>query len=763
MSLAFPALADPFPELNTFTSNENHVLDVVLIAKETQVTVGNEVVKSNVYVACYEADYDRDTGDCKPAGTGDQRQLYAGPHLRVRRGDHLKIWLVNKMGYNDGAPGTIPGDVGLATNLHTHGLIVRARGTGKDDQLPEDGSAGYEPDSIGDFIFEQAVSQVALLAPDGKPPSKGDGKKLNVDDTTLRYDILIPEGHPKGIFWFHPHYHGFAKEQVSGGMAGMIEVLDASDYLCTPKKGAKACEANDKIDFDKVGKREILLKDAQLTEVRAANLVDAATATMFYDQDPGFCDGLTAAPDGASWCGGNGMKWSFTVNGAEQPHWQGMPGGEVLRIQNASANITYNLCFETDAFTLEPGNAEPCRNALPFRVLSLDGVSFGASATENGDALRLRRRALLMPGSRIEIFLRNLENTDSCRGAQPTMSPQETDCPPSASWATASMHSMLYRTGGDDWPHVTLAKLDLLGEGSAVLAKNQGVMPAETTKNRDSLRSQDSDLCKSGKVRVLEGNERRRIYFAIVTDMRQPEGARERFLLGSVIVRKDEMGVIETNEDGSVIYSNSQDPSEQGQVPLSVFSHGAEGEGDISDLCVMSGVKETWELVNISKEVHNFHIHQNKFALGEEYLWGTADKMKVKTPDPVDQVDLQSSVIQLPQENPGNYIHDTIVVPRGAPECEAAEIDKNGKAAGFILPNPADPHGYFYDEARAGACRLSLGGLDEAQGAGAISVKIPFFDAQQIGKYVFHCHILEHEDLGMMASIRVLPSDGGTR
>ena len=34
-------------------------------------------------------------------------------------------------------------------------------------------------------------------------------------------------------------------------------------------------------------------------------------------------------------------------------------------------------------------------------------------------------------------------------------------------------------------------------------------------------------------------------------------------------------------------------------------------------------------------------------------------------------------------------------------------------------------------------------------------IKIPFLDFT--GKFVFHCHILAHEDGGMMATVEVLP------
>jgi hypothetical protein len=35
-----------------------------------------------------------------------------------------------------------------------------------------------------------------------------------------------------------------------------------------------------------------------------------------------------------------------------------------------------------------------------------------------------------------------------------------------------------------------------------------------------------------------------------------------------------------------------------------------------------------------------------------------------------------------------------------------------------------------------------------------------FRDPNAVGTFVYHCHLLEHEDLGMMGLIRVEPADG---
>ena len=40
---------------------------------------------------------------------------------------------------------------------------------------------------------------------------------------------------------------------------------------------------------------------------------------------------------------------------------------------------------------------------------------------------------------------------------------------------------------------------------------------------------------------------------------------------------------------------------------------------------------------------------------------------------------------------------------------------------------------------------------------GKVVIKIPFTNPEIVGRFPFHCHILEHEDAGMMATVRVIP------
>jgi len=96
-----------------------------------------------------------------------------GPTIRVRPGDVLTVRLRN--------------DLDEPTNLHTHGLHV-------------------SPSGDGDNIF-------VMVEP----------------GSTHTYTYRIPDDHPPGTFWYHPHHHGTVAAQVSGGLAGMIVVEDPAD------------------------------------------------------------------------------------------------------------------------------------------------------------------------------------------------------------------------------------------------------------------------------------------------------------------------------------------------------------------------------------------------------------------------------------------------------------------------------------------------------------------------------------------------------
>ena len=126
---------------------------------------------------------------------------------------------------------------------------------------------------------------------------------------------------------------------------------------------------------------------------------------------------------------------------------------------------------------------------------------------------------------------------------------------------------------------------------------------------------------------------------------------------------------------------------------------------DKATICLPLGrgntpVHERWELINLAGEDHNFHIHQTKF--------------RVLTKDEIEAAVLPETT------RDGAILHDNIPLQHADGTCVTV------------------------DDWRKGTCT-----------AHPIVVDIPFAIA---GDFVYHCHILEHEDGGMMARIRVRPS-----
>lgn len=103
-----------------------------------------------------------------------------GPTLRVSPGDTLRIALTN--------------DLEEATNLHVHGLHVSPQGN-------------------GDNVF------------------------LTVEPgATFVYEHRLPEDHPPGTYWYHPHHHGMVADQLYRGLYGAIVVDEPTDLPLTRER-----------------------------------------------------------------------------------------------------------------------------------------------------------------------------------------------------------------------------------------------------------------------------------------------------------------------------------------------------------------------------------------------------------------------------------------------------------------------------------------------------------------------------------------------
>lgn len=134
----------------------NGVLDVRIDARPTRVLIGDRMVDGATY-----------------------NGSYAGPVLRLRPGDTLRMHFTNHLPQ--------------ITNVHFHGLGVSPKGHGDDS--------------------------MRMIAP----------------GETWDYVIPIPKDHPPGVYWFHTHGHDFAERQVMGGLSGTLVIEGFQDEVPATK------------------------------------------------------------------------------------------------------------------------------------------------------------------------------------------------------------------------------------------------------------------------------------------------------------------------------------------------------------------------------------------------------------------------------------------------------------------------------------------------------------------------------------------------
>ncbi|PPT06657.1 Multicopper oxidase [Geitlerinema sp. FC II] len=208
------------------------------------------------------------------------------PRLEAKPGDRVRLRFTNRLDE--------------PTNLHYHGLHV-----------PPTGNA--------DNVFLKV--------------SPGE---------TLLYEFDIPQDHPAGTFYYHPHYHGFVARQVFAGLGGFFIVRG---------------------EFDKI------------PEIRNAT----ETFALLKDFD--------TEPTGNAWGHMERMRGRegqyVTVNGQLNPTLTFPEGGLLrLRLLNASNARFYRLALED----------------RPFYLVATDG---GAIA----EPVELQE-LLLTPGERADILIR---------------------------------------------------------------------------------------------------------------------------------------------------------------------------------------------------------------------------------------------------------------------------------------------------------------------------------------------------------------------
>ncbi len=278
---------------------------------------------------------------------------HESPNLRLRPGDLLILNLKNdltdlKSGRSDARPAhhihasaenncTAGMMTSTSTNLHFHGLTIPA------------------------VCHQDDVLQTSIQP--GDPP--------------FQYKFRIPENEPPGLYWYHPHIHGFTKVQVLGGASGAIIV-----------------EGIERADKAVAGlpERVFVIRDQDLINPNAPpSKSEPVMPKLLYDTDGDVANTGTGFGKPAK---------DLSINFVPVPYpnyspavIQMKPGERQLwRVLNASAITYLNLAVLFD------------RKPQQLGLVALDGVPLN----ENGmpaDFVDWQTHLGVPPGSRVEFIV----------------------------------------------------------------------------------------------------------------------------------------------------------------------------------------------------------------------------------------------------------------------------------------------------------------------------------------------------------------------
>ncbi len=735
-----------FEEPPTFSSSGGK-LNLMVIAKAIPNTYFSDLTPGTpmawVYEMCVKdpASSAWETLSCQDSTAASLPGTVArngGPRLALQPGDLLKIRFVNRLPASTGAAAfantaTDPLLLYNPTNLHTHGLIVEPR------------TPTAARDSYGDTIYVlnfptanfavdggAALSSVLgatpaqvvaapnnlaiAIAPEGPPDtSPVSGKGLNglphqhadVLPDVVDYEINLPANHPSGTYILHPHPHGPTANQMQAGLSAMIEVQDVYHRTCNDR----TCTS----PIPNITARHMILDDTQIdpngnlmTEINSSFCSQTGTSTT----NNGYCVGDPTGPNGQSL-----GKWFFAVSSQVYPAVSvTSANGEIWNLSGNQGNATYQLSL-MDNTTGKP---------MAIQIISVDGIAINTASYQQlpNDVVRLAGAKFhlancgtaaprvsqpavcadaitMMSSSRVEIWV---THRDSNGNVTPTSGP-----------VSATLKTSNYQTGnpiysfGDSWPAINLVDVTfnqpqtsrpVINVKSNPLFGPNGALTTSFTPQYqvpavDYANNPPNNFCP-----ILGPNQYRRIYYGA------PPGTQGQGLgLGWEIIQYDPTTGNKTPVPGTRhdVASFDYDTTEPVCIQLDANN---------------KPVAEVWEIVDLAPEAHNFHIHQNKFR-----------------------------VVDISQTNQASPYFTAVLTNREAfGHVQTTSMDNiplapsipTGRLTTQTFINQG---GCLIGDVWAGNCTIA-----------PVQLEMPFKFA---GDLVYHCHILSHEDLGMMNKIRV--------
>jgi FtsP/CotA-like multicopper oxidase with cupredoxin domain len=607
---------------------------------------------------------DLPSGEMRVVKTTTYEGSIPGPTLVVKPGDRLLIDLTNDLPANPTGlrEGMFPHEQNT-TNFHAHGLTVSPLGN-------------------GDNAF-----------------------RLFKPGATRLVKIDIPEDHPSGTFWYHPHKHGSTTFQFLGGMGAFLIIKGGKDTLDAVPEVAAA--------RDLVMGFQVIRTATDGTQPFVHQDAEQFGTFPFGTEDPkqqGVWStyGLDGAP-GRSF-------FYFTTNGVSNPTLRMRPGEvQRWRLLNASPNENLTIDLEGHAlhivamdgitvgkmlklkpgesFVMGPGQRMDvmvkAREAGTYRLMSRDPAAVPASVS---------------PGGKIGVAPRNSRHSfDFPSPCSSLTSPQEAgivDLKESLGQGDGHGHGKIRRIKAElaendpckektilayPFPLATIVvdgkPMDMkLPPDALPVPKGLPSVAKMLSKTPDRRRNVVFELCGNKEGVFMELAKYRLPSCGWYYEKYAESWGGKPFNMLQMMRDADDEG--EPNDDKFMPRINYK---KDGLFnPVEPLFDG-----------MVAGNYEEWTVTNSTYSDHPFHIHQNPFLVTE---------INGRTLDPPEW-------------------HDTIIVPGTIKQPDD-----------FTPPQPN------LNKIRHGRIKFRI-----------------YFNPITVGCFVMHCHILSHEDLGMMQRLDILP------
>ena len=274
------------------------------------------------------------------------------PTLRVLPGDLLILRLKNELREGDASS--------PAARAHAHGP-ARQDPCNSGAMKPTSTNLHFHGLTVPPLCHQDDVLRTSI--PSGAAP--------------FEYRFKIPDDEPPGLYWYHPHLHGFSTAQVLGGASGALIV-----------------EGIERANQELAGlpQRVFVIRDQNLLNpVAPPSKSEPVVPRMLIDRDG------DAANNGTGF--GKPAK-DLSINYVPVPYpdyppatiWMKPNERQLWRVVNASAITYLNLAVIVG------------RAAQSLGIVGLDGVPLNANGNP-ANAVAWRDHIGLPPGSRVEFIV----------------------------------------------------------------------------------------------------------------------------------------------------------------------------------------------------------------------------------------------------------------------------------------------------------------------------------------------------------------------